>query len=122
MITVTKKFSFCYAHHLPGYKGDCARLHGHNSNVEVEFKMTTQMPDAYDGMVVDFKDIKRVVQPIIDMLDHNNMNDILEPKNPTAENIAEWIATEISWATIGLGLVRVQVSETDDSFATWRAE
>lgn len=120
MITVTKKFSFCYAHHLPNYKGDCARLHGHNSNVEVEFKSTPQMPAAYDGMVVDFKDIKKVVQPIIDMLDHRDINVILSPGTPTAENIAEWIASEISYTSIGHGLVRVQVSETDDSFATWR--
>lgn len=122
MLTVTKKFSFCYAHHLPGYKGDCARLHGHNSNVEVEFKMTPEMPHVYDGMVIDFKDIKRRVQPIIDRLDHQDINDILHPNNPTAENIAKWIAAEIICTAIGDGLVRVQVSETDDSFATWRAE
>jgi 6-pyruvoyltetrahydropterin/6-carboxytetrahydropterin synthase len=117
-ITVTKKFSFSYAHHLPEYDGDCARTHGHNSNVEVEFTNGYKMPMAYPGMVVDFKDIKKIVEPIIDQLDHRYLNEIFVP--PTAETIAEWIACRILETPIGSGLIRVQVSETDDSFATWR--
>ncbi len=122
-ITVTKKFSFSYAHNLPEYEGDCARVHGHNSNVEVEFTNEyAQLPRAYPGMVVDFKDIKKIVGPIIDELDHHNLNDILAPFNPTAENIADWIAGHIMETYLGPGLIRVQVSETDDSFATWRKQ
>ncbi len=121
MLTVTKKFTFSYAHHLPEYDGDCANMHGHNSDVEVEFKKHKLMPPAYDGMVIDFKDIKKVVEPIIEKLDHSNLNDILDC-NPTAENIAVWIALQILNGTdLGPGLVRVQVSETNDSFATWRS-
>jgi 6-pyruvoyltetrahydropterin/6-carboxytetrahydropterin synthase len=119
MLSVTKKFSFSYAHNLPEYSGDCCRIHGHNSNVEVEFANNHRLPKAYSGMVIDFKDIKKIVEPIIDQLDHRNLNDILDV-NPTAENIANWIASEILKTPIAGGLVRVQVSETDDSFATWR--
>lgn len=36
MITVTRKYSFCYGHRLPGYDGKCANFHGHNAEVEVE--------------------------------------------------------------------------------------
>ena len=118
-VTVTKKFSFSYAHHLPEYEGDCSRIHGHNSAVEVEF-CKSGMPKTYPGMVVDFKDIKRIVGPIIKRLDHQDINEILKPYNPTAENIADWIAGHIIETEIGNGLIRVQVSETDDSFSTWR--
>jgi 6-pyruvoyltetrahydropterin/6-carboxytetrahydropterin synthase len=122
MISVTKKFSFSYAHHLPEYDGDCQRVHGHNSNVEVEFSNQAPiMPAAYPGMVVDFKIIKKIVDPIIDELDHHDLNQVIVG-NPTAENIAQWIADKIGKTSIGAGLVRVQVSETDDSFATWRKE
>lgn len=120
MISVTKKFSFSYAHHLPGYDGDCQRVHGHNSEVEVEFSnQSALMPKTYPGMVVDFKTIKRIVDPIIDELDHQDLNKVIEG-NPTAENIAGWIANRIGKTSIGSGLIRVQVSETEDSFATWR--
>jgi len=124
MISVTKKFEFSYAHFLPGYIGDCANLHGHNSNVEVEFAFDKKMPLAYDGMVVDFKDIKKYIKPIIDELDHKLLNDFFDDDiNPTAEYIATWIAGRIKETTsIGAGLIRVQVSETNDSFATWRPD
>ncbi len=115
MLTVTKKFSFCYGHYLPEYDGDCCRLHGHNSNVEVEFR---GMPGEYDGMCVDFKRIKRIVKPIIDSLDHRFINDILEI--PTAENIVLYFLENIRKTELGSYLIRIRVSETDDSFAEWK--
>jgi len=120
-ITVTRKFEFSYAHHLPEYQGDCANHHGHNSNVEVEFGQSSNLPEAYTGMVIDFKDISKHVQPVIDELDHKDLNEVFGPGyTPTAEHIAKWIAAEILITPIGSGLIRVQVSETDNSFATWR--
>ena len=121
IITVTRKFSFSYAHHLPEYKGDCAKQHGHNSDVEVEFGYDPNMPPAYPGMIVDFKDISKHVNPIIDHLDHSNLNDLFV-SNPTVENICQGIANEILKTPIGPGLLRVQASETNGSFATWRKQ
>lgn len=31
IVTITKKFDFCYGHCLPGYNGKCVNQHGHNS-------------------------------------------------------------------------------------------
>lgn len=122
MLTVTKKFDFAYAHLLPGYDGDCDKLHGHNSEVEVEFTHHSDLPRTYMGMIVDFKEIKKVVGPIIDRLDHSFLNDLFDPQslNPTAENITEWLVREILKTKLGCGLSRVRVSETPDSFAEWR--
>ena len=50
MITVTKQFSFCYGHHLPGYEGKCCEQHGHNSTLEVEVYGPTIGNQAPEGM------------------------------------------------------------------------
>jgi len=118
-VTVTKKFDFCYGHFLPGYSGDCKNQHGHNSEVEIEFGQNTY--PTYNGMIVDFKDIKKHVGPIIDELDHKNLNDFIEV--PTAENICRHLTNQIiARVPFGRALVRVRVSETPDSFAEWRRE
>ena len=114
MLTATKKFRFCYAHYLVDYDGPCNRVHGHNSTVEVSF---TQVPGEYEGMCVDFTRIKKVVGPVIDRLDHQLLNNIIEV--PTAENIVSYIVEKILSGSLGNALVRVRVSETDDSFAEW---
>ena len=72
---------FSAAHFLPGHKGKCRNLHGHTWKVQVDIRVN----DLIEGMVVDFGDIKAV----IDSVDHVYLNNVLE--NPTAENIAEYI-------------------------------
>ena len=44
-----------------------------------------------DGMVCDFKHIKRAIHG---KLDHSNLNEVLG-FNPTAENIARWVVNQI---------------------------
>ena len=120
MLTVTKKFEFSYSHNLPDYDGDCKNLHGHNSNVEVTFSSHGKIPVSYGGMVIDFKDISKQVKPIIMQLDHKHLNDIPGLEIPTAENITLWLVMKIqSETSLGPGLVKVRVSETNNSFAEW---
>ena len=117
--SVCKSFSFCYAHYLPDYDGKCSQLHGHNSRVEVtiqeDFELKPRRP--YQSMVVDFGELKQVVNTILERLDHKCLNDVIHGP-PTAENIAFYIGREISLnPKIGAGLKRVRVYETDDSYA-----
>ena len=117
-VTVTKKFDFCYGHFLPDYNGDCKNQHGHNSVVEVEFGENPYQ--TFNGMVLDFKEIKKHVGPIINELDHKNLNEVMTDI-PTAENICVHIAKQIMLrCPFGKALLRVRVSETSDSFAEWR--
>ena len=53
---------------------------------------------------------------IHDVLDHGYLNDIL-PCNPTAENIAKWIAD-----TVGPTCYRVEVQESDGNVAAYEVE
>lgn len=132
MLSVTKRFEISYSHLLPGYAGPCAQLHGHNAVVEVEFAThsdgSADVPDGtYPGMVVDFRAIKNLVEPIVMRFDHAHLNSVdvanVMPtfnEYPTAENMAICIAKLCSALPhIGALLSRVRVYETSDSYAEW---
>lgn len=78
------------AHYLRNYLGPCQHLHGHTWQVEVALKS-----DHLDnvGMVVDFAILKKVLDQVIDPLDHVCLNDLeyFKKVNPTTENIAQYI-------------------------------
>jgi 6-pyruvoyltetrahydropterin/6-carboxytetrahydropterin synthase len=118
--TVPIRFEFCYGHHLPDYEGKCKHFHGHNSMLDVEF--AHHSIEEYGGMVIDFNKIKEFVKPIVEELDHRNLNEILDPwyLPPTAENIIEHIVDAIRKTPIGVALQRVRLYETPNSYAEWR--
>jgi len=79
------------AHFLPDHKGKCANLHGHRWVVDIQLE-TFDDPELTNGMIVDFAEIKAV----IDRLDHTLLNDIIALRMPTAENVAAYIARNIA--------------------------
>ena len=91
---IYKDFSFDSAHFLPnvpdGHK--CKNMHGHTYKLRVFLK---GQPDPSLGWIMDFKELKDIVGPIIDQLDHRLINDIEGLENPTAENITIWIWDKI---------------------------
>lgn len=91
---IYKEFSFDSAHFLPnvpeGHK--CKNLHGHTYKLRVVLQGT---PDPQMGWIMDFKDLKDCVNPVIDQLDHKLINDITGLENPTAENITIWLWQQI---------------------------
>jgi len=123
-ITVTKAFSICYGHHLPEYDGKCANIHGHNSEIRVTVRKDPNR-ECYPDMVMDFGDIKQKAGEVINLLDHQNLNELLPDQYmpPTAENMALFLADRLSKPGVfGPYLVSVRVSETPTSWAEWRAE
>lgn len=80
---------FSAAHSLRDYPGDCARLHGHNWQVEVSVEAASLDKS---GIAIDFRDIKQHTKTIIKKLDHQYLNDIspFDKRNPTAEHIAQY--------------------------------
>lgn len=90
MFELSVKTHFSAAHRLVGYDGVCARMHGHNWEVEV-FLRGTKL-DAI-GMLMDFKVIKTAIRAAMEELDHADLN--LLPafvrENPTSENIARYL-------------------------------
>lgn len=106
--SVTRVFSFEAAHQLPWHDGKCQRLHGHSYRLEV----TVTGPVREDGMVMDFAEVKEVVErEVIERFDHQYLNDFFE--NPTAEIVAAEVWKSLEAA--GLGITRIRLWETPDS-------
>lgn len=114
MLTVTKRFEFCYSHFLPAHQGKCKELHGHNGILEVE---VTGRVDPSTGMIIDFGNLKIALERVLEKLDHKHLNKIIE--NPTAENILLWLVGELGYYH-NLTLVRLRLYETRDNWAEWK--
>jgi 6-pyruvoyltetrahydropterin/6-carboxytetrahydropterin synthase len=80
---VVRILTFSYGHRIRGHTGGCAHLHGHNARVEVECKG----PLDRLGMVVDFAEIRRVLEEWIDA--HWDHRMILERGDPMAAVLTE---------------------------------
>lgn len=95
MVRLSKSFHFEAAHDLPtfpdGHK--CRRLHGHSFRFDVI--VAGEVP-AEKGYLIDYGEIKQVVDPIVCKLDHYYLNEIAGLENPTSEMIAKWIWDQIS--------------------------
>ncbi len=85
---------FASAHSLRNYPGDCARLHGHNWQVEVSVE--SEILDSI-GIAIDFREIKNQTKEVVKRLDHQYLNEIppFDVLNPTAENIAKYFYEEV---------------------------
>ena len=87
---IYKQFNFEAAHLLPnvpeGHK--CGRLHGHSFQTELHVQGQVTEPS---GWILDYSDLKKAFQPVLDRLDHHYLNEIEGLENPTSENLAVWI-------------------------------
>lgn len=101
------KTHFSAAHHLRDYTGKCANQHGHNWLVEVYCKCREL--DSV-GMAIDFVDLKREVNELLESLDHKDLNELdhFKEHNPTSENLAKYLFDLLSDK---LNDERVQVSK-----------
>ncbi len=110
-------FRFEAAHRLPnvpeGHK--CSRLHGHSFRCTV----TAAGPiDDESGWLMDYADIRAVIEPVRKQLDHYLLNEIEGLSNPTSEVLARWI-----WTRLHSGLPQltaVTVRETCNARCTYR--
>lgn len=114
---IAKTFAFEAAHHLPNVPPghQCARVHGHSYRVEVE---VVGEVDGSMGWVVDFGDLKAAWTRTGATLDHTDLNDTLD--NPTAENLAMFLYSDLVLELPGAVVLSVTVWETATSRATYR--
>ena len=120
---ITVETGFAAAHNLRTYKGSCESLHGHNYKVEITIGC-----DALDkdGMVYDFKDLKRITKEIADRFDHLYVNEVapFTEWNPTAELLSRYFYDEVHKRVSDqrVKVTLVKVWETDIYSATYRPE
>ena len=121
-ISVTKIFKFDAAHFLPEHKGKCADIHGHTYRLEVTVARTdcdVVASGSSAGMVLDFGDLKEIVQrEIIEKVDHKMLNDVL-PFRKTAENMVVYFyeVLEQQLALLGVEVLKLKVWETQTPYA-----
>lgn len=139
MLVVTKTVSFDAAHLLTGHGGLCKNLHGHTYKVIVELGNTPPLPGQPEDMVMDFKELKIVLQEeIVNPCDHTFLYDHSSEVEvdiaatlmkhglrtyalnyrSTSENLARHFFDKIKKR--GLPVISVSVSETPESCATYR--
>jgi len=113
MYQITIETHFSSAHRLRQYDGECERLHGHNWKVQIS--VASEVINDI-GMVMDFKDLKGVIKPLIEKLDHHYLNEIppFTELNPTTENIAKYLFDEFS-NVINTDLIKVTKVEIWES-------
>lgn len=143
MMEVTKEFSFEMAHSLEGHDGACSRIHGHSYRlwVTVGGEPCTDINSPKLGMVVDFGDLKRIVnEQIVSVFDHafvvrrtaenSALVDALAAHyggvrvvewQPTSENLVRHFAALITpLLPAGVSLRAIKLSETASSYAEWK--
>jgi 6-pyruvoyltetrahydropterin/6-carboxytetrahydropterin synthase len=95
MHTICKDFSFAAAHAIRGHTGGCENLHGHNYRVRVYLR--ARRLDGL-GMVLDFADLKAIMQEVLGPFDHRVLNEVapFDERNTTAELLAQYVHDEVS--------------------------
>ncbi len=132
------------AHALWNYDGACRNIHGHSYRLYVTLRGVPAWnpDDPKFGMVIDFKDLKKMIEdPIVNFLDHSLVvykaaeGEALSAVRkmykkvhvfdfqPTCENLLLFIVTKIgTMLTPGLELYAVKLYETATSYAEWCVE
>jgi 6-pyruvoyltetrahydropterin/6-carboxytetrahydropterin synthase len=145
---ISKEVQFDAGHRVPSHRGKCRNLHGHRYRlvVTLEGEVSAREGDPDEGMVVDFGDLKDVLNTIHDIYDHGfiyDQNDTLMkawayeqpglkwieiPGPPTAENLAAIICWQVAvelaktWGDDApFYLYKVQLYETPTSMAEVRS-
>lgn len=131
---IAKEFHWEMGHRLPFHQGGCQNIHGHSYTMRVEIVGTI---DPATGMVIDYFDMKTLVQPLIDRLDHSFLLDSTDSilmeffKNhpmkvntvdfySTAENIAHYMLRELIpgfEVFSNISELRIRLRETENTFA-----
>jgi 6-pyruvoyltetrahydropterin/6-carboxytetrahydropterin synthase len=141
-VRITKEFRFEMAHALFGHDGPCKNIHGHSYILSITVKGEPERMDdsPKEGMVMDFSDLKRIVnEEIIKEFDHalvlsknvpdallNSLKDnklIICDFQPTCENLVSFFAEKLKKRMPSeVELTNVLLHETNTSYAGWYAE
>ena len=141
IIKITKQFSFEMAHALRNYDGLCRNIHGHSYKMDITLAGQPLHDESSpkNGMVMDFGDLKRLVnEEIISLLDHalvlnaktdaqlvealkqNYEKIVIVDFQPTTENLLNFIADKLkAKLPERVKLTRIRLRETDTSYADW---
>lgn len=133
---IAKEFHWEMGHRLPFHEGGCRNIHGHS------YRMRVVVEGSLDenGMVLDYFDLKSIIDPLVADLDHaflcdendaemlaffaaNPLKHVVVPFLSTAENLAGWFLEKIveklrTYSNIFA--ITVRIYETERTYAERR--
>ncbi len=144
LIRITKCFEFEAGHALYGYDGKCKNIHGHSYKlcVTVAGSPIEDINHPKNGMVIDFGDLKKIVNKyIVDVYDHATIFNLKSPHSqigqllqdqgmkivfhdfqPTCENVIVYFSNVLKEHLPDyVDLVTLKLQETSGSFVEWHA-
>ncbi|NSW46248.1 MAG: 6-carboxytetrahydropterin synthase [Bacteroidales bacterium] len=143
-VRVTKEFRFEMAHALWNYDGLCKNIHGHSYILQVTVigEPCQDINSTKYGMVIDFGDLKKIVnEAIVSKMDHSLViserskhDTLLQTEQmfdrrhitsyqPTCENmVVEFAKIIASLLPANVKLYSVKLWETANSYAEWNIE
>jgi len=132
MMKIAKEFRWEMGHRLPFHNGKCVNLHGHSYKMMVEL---SGEPDN-NGMVLDYYDVKNIIAPLVEELDHAfmvksgddkllnllvemNSKHVVVPFDSTAENLCLYFLDKIISTKLPSNIngVKVKIFETENTYA-----
>jgi 6-pyruvoyltetrahydropterin/6-carboxytetrahydropterin synthase len=135
MIYVTRRAEFSASHyyHNPDFSpeenrrlfGKLNNPHGHGHNYALEVTLAGEL-DAGTGMVMDLKDLKRVIETeVMEAMDHRFLNEevpAFRTAIPTTENIAIEVWRRLDGKIVAGRLYRVRLYETPELYVDYYGE
>jgi 6-pyruvoyltetrahydropterin/6-carboxytetrahydropterin synthase len=133
---IAKDFHWEMGHRLPFHTGGCQNIHGHSYRMRVTIEGTLDS----SGMVLDYFDLKEIVEPLVQQIDHSFLCDdrdeqmlaffreqplkhVVVQFRTTAENLAGWFLARIAERLApyrNLMDLTVRVHETERTYAERR--
>jgi 6-pyruvoyltetrahydropterin/6-carboxytetrahydropterin synthase len=129
---IAKEFRWEMGHRLPEHFGLCKNIHGHSYKMIVEFEGELDK----NQMVIDYYDVEKIINPVIEKLDHSfmvniddkivieflekmNSKKVVVGFNSTAEKICNYLLSEIKKCVLpsNISSVKVRVYETQFDYA-----
>lgn len=129
---IAKEFTWEMGHRLPFHLGKCKNLHGHSYKCMIELSGESDS----NGIVLDYYDVKKIVEPVFEELDHSfmvwkNDTELIEALNKlnsrmvivdfqsTAENICLYLLDKIKSSNLppNIKALKIRVLETENTYA-----
>ncbi|MCB0742485.1 MAG: 6-carboxytetrahydropterin synthase [Ignavibacteriae bacterium] len=129
---IAKEFRWEMGHRLLCHNGKCFNLHGHSYKLIVEFSGGI----TEEGMVLDYFDVKEIIAPLVDELDHSviisskdlelkeaiqklNSAHVIVDFESTAENLCHYFLNKIKAEKLppNITKIKVRVCETENTYA-----
>jgi len=129
---IAKEFRWEMGHRLPEHFDKCKNIHGHSYKMIVELEGDVEE----SGMVLDYYEVKKIIGPIIEKLDHAFMvykedkeiisflekmksKMVIVEFQSTVENICKYFLNEIKKISLpkNINKVSVRIYESADDYA-----